>query len=71
MTISLDRPRATTEERELRAALTGQAASLVPTLTANASQTEEKRRIADENIAAAGHGAVAALTPSGSWSASR
>src|ERR1700722_13537256 len=52
MTISLDRPGTTAEERKLRAALTGHAASLVPTLAANAPQTEDKRRIADENIAA-------------------
>jgi alkylation response protein AidB-like acyl-CoA dehydrogenase len=52
MTILLDRPGTTTVERNLRAALTGHAASLVPTLAANAPQTEEKRRIADENIAA-------------------
>jgi len=52
MTISLDRPGATVEERKLRTALTGHAGSLVPTLAANAPQTEDKRRIADENIAA-------------------
>lgn len=52
MTISLDRPGATAEERKLRAALTGHAASLVPTLAANAPRTEDKRRITDENIAA-------------------
>jgi 3-hydroxy-9,10-secoandrosta-1,3,5(10)-triene-9,17-dione monooxygenase len=52
MTIWLDRPGATAEERKLRAALVGHAASLVPTLAANAQHTEDKRRIASENIAA-------------------
>jgi alkylation response protein AidB-like acyl-CoA dehydrogenase len=52
MTICLDRPGITAGERELRAALVERAASLVPTLAANAQETEDKRRIADENIAA-------------------
>lgn len=52
MSILLDRPSATAEERELRADLVGRAAKLVPQLAANAQRTEDDRRVVEENITA-------------------
>lgn len=52
MNIILDRPGVTDAERELRAGLVARAAELVPVLQANANQTEDDRRVAEENIKA-------------------
>ncbi len=62
MTICLDRPGVTAEERELRAVLVRHAAMLVPTLAANAQRTEDERRIADENITALEEAGLLRLT---------
>ena len=52
MTIILERPNTSEEARKLRADLVRRAAALVPLLAKNAKQTEDDRRIAEENIAA-------------------
>jgi 3-hydroxy-9,10-secoandrosta-1,3,5(10)-triene-9,17-dione monooxygenase len=51
MSIDADRTGATTMELELRSELVARAASLVPTLAANAARTESQRRLTGENIA--------------------
>lgn len=52
MSIVLDRPSATDDDRELRADLVGRAAKLVPLLAANARRSEDERRVVEENITA-------------------
>lgn len=52
MSIILDRPGATDADRDRRADLVGRAAELVSLLAGNASQTENDRRVVEENIAA-------------------
>ncbi|MFC4942868.1 acyl-CoA dehydrogenase family protein [Pseudonocardia sp. GCM10023141] len=52
MSIVLDRPSATDSDRELRADLVARAAKLVPQLAAHAQQTEDQRRVVEENITA-------------------
>jgi 3-hydroxy-9,10-secoandrosta-1,3,5(10)-triene-9,17-dione monooxygenase len=52
MTIILDRPSATDNDRQLRAQLVERASKLVPLLAGNAHRTEDARRVAEENIAA-------------------
>ncbi|MDT7632348.1 MAG: 3-hydroxy-9,10-secoandrosta,3,5(10)-triene-9,17-dione monooxygenase [Pseudonocardiales bacterium] len=52
MSIILDRPSATDEDRELRADLVGRAAKLVPLLAANARRSEDDRQVVVENITA-------------------
>jgi 3-hydroxy-9,10-secoandrosta-1,3,5(10)-triene-9,17-dione monooxygenase len=52
MSIILDRPSATDEDRELRADLVGRAAKLVPLLAATARRSEDDRQVVAENIAA-------------------
>ena len=85
MSIILDRPSATDEDRELRADLVGRAAKLVPLLAANARRSEDDRQVVAENIAAideagllsimrraaGGAGPAGRRTHSGHWSVSR
>jgi alkylation response protein AidB-like acyl-CoA dehydrogenase len=52
MSIVLDRPSTTAADREQRAELVRRAAELVPLLEKNAGQTEDDRRVAEDNIAA-------------------
>ena len=48
--IILDRPGTTDEARKLRAELVGRARDIVPVLARNAAETEQQRRIVQENI---------------------
>ncbi|MEV0074096.1 MULTISPECIES: acyl-CoA dehydrogenase family protein [unclassified Amycolatopsis] len=50
MSIILDRPSATAEDRRLRTDLVERAAKLVPLLAANAKRAEDERRVPEENI---------------------
>jgi alkylation response protein AidB-like acyl-CoA dehydrogenase len=52
MSIVLDRPSTTAADREQRAELVRRAAELVPLQEKNAGQTEDDRRVAEDNIAA-------------------
>lgn len=52
MSIILDRPGATAEQRQLRADLVERAGKLVPLLAGNAARADEERRVPEENIRA-------------------
>lgn len=52
MSVILDRPGVTDQERKQRADLVARAAAILPTLRDNAERTEADRRVAEENIKA-------------------
>ncbi|SEO87561.1 acyl-CoA dehydrogenase family protein [Amycolatopsis saalfeldensis] len=64
MPITLDRPGASTADRELRAELVDRAAKLLPLLAGNADRTDRDRLVVKENIdAIAGAGLLSILQP--------
>ncbi|MDH6117035.1 acyl-CoA dehydrogenase family protein [Kitasatospora sp. GAS204B] len=64
MTIALDRPGATTADREQRADLVARAAKLLPQIAGNAERSDRERRVVEENIEAlAGAGLLSILQP--------